>query len=491
MTRISKRSLWPAAGLALVLALVPALALGRENVVQGNVTLENDYDSNVFSVHSNRTEEWNTLVSPELTLHSTGVHDSLDLRYAPEWSYNHRRNDNEITQEVSLDAARDLSERWRVGVNGDYSYYDNLTFEQDHTLDINTQIQQMFIRADDATQAEVVRLLFPELNWDPALHMPYVITHIQDRYNNASPGVQQQVRDLLVPVGGDSARQRYWDSSVGINSTYEFAKDSTLTLAYTYEQHDNRTEQAQADRETHQPSIAIDWRINNQWRIETGYDFTWDRFDTSDNSQTDNPFLQLDFTLSPNASLYWKHDYSKVSYDAGSNDSTDQTSTLGWDWDLDQVTKLESTLDVEYLDNETSADERSYTLEATGTRTFERGSASLTAEGIYGEGKNGPDWWKQRRSWELSTDVSYQLGKDLSSSFDASYGEWQTWFDGESTRYNRLETGADVTYDFMRYFSFTVEYRFKHFETTGAGLDDFNEHTVNFKLSAAGDLVRW
>jgi len=473
--------------LFVLLSGVPAQvsASGRQTVLAGSVELENDYDSNIYADHSGRTDEWNTMVAPELRLTTTGTADSLSLAYSPEFSYNHRRDDNELVHDLAVDANRSLSSHWTVGLNGSYTYYDNLVFESDAAL----SIERRFVRADDATQAEVVRLLFPELQWDPDVHMPYVISQIDQRYQQASASVQSRVDSLLTPTGGNSARQRYWESEVEISSVYEFAENSSITVAYAHERFDNRTAQAQADRESHIPSISVAYQFSPQWRGEAGYEWTKEYFDTSPNSETHNPHLRLEYRVNPSVSLYWEHDYSH--YDAGDTGNVDQTSTLGWDWAVDRHTSLESSLEANYLDDETFRDEREVTLNAGLNRLFDQGSLSFTAEGVYGEDKRGGAWWKQRRSWELTLDASRRLRRDVTSTADISYGEWQTWFDGQKTTYDRLELGGDITYTFMRWFALTLEYHFKMFETTSAGLDDFNEHTVTITLSAAKELMRW
>ncbi len=138
----------------------------RENVLQGAVSLGNNYDSNVFKTHSGDVDEWRTVVSPELSLQSTGASDTIAFEYAPDVSYNHRRDEDTLSHDVTLSGEKALSSHWQVSFSDNYTYFDNPVFETDVTLSLVEQ----FRRADTATQAEIVRLLFSGLAWDPDLY---------------------------------------------------------------------------------------------------------------------------------------------------------------------------------------------------------------------------------------------------------------------------------------------------------------------------------
>ena len=482
----------------MMLAIGGKADCARLHTLQGSVTVVNDYNSNVFMEKDGATDEWNTTVAPVISWHVSGEKDTFDVRVAPEFSYNYRRDEMSYVRPsgydddasdnnlLSFDVSRKVAQHMRIAAGGTYSYFDSPVFETGGI----TSIPQLFLRADTGTRAEVVRLLFPELDWDPRLHMAYVLTNIQQRYDEASHAIQQQVDDLLQPAEGDNARQRYWDTELYVESEYEFAKNSFISLYYTYTMDDNRTILNRADKMSHDFNVKVDYQLR-RWRWEMSYGLKREYFDISNNSQTDNPVVRVEYDFSPDNTWYWEHDYSKLTYDEGGNGSIRQTSTLGWDLKIGKHMSVTADLDGSYLDSEGGRDERAVTFSPELDYFFERGSVNLTFEGIYGENADNGHWWKQRRSWEIGSSVNYRIQEDLSSTVDCSYGDWQTWFAGERTQYDRFEVGTGLTYSFGEWFSLGVDYSFRLFETTSSGLDDFNEHRLSLSLSAGNKIAQW
>jgi len=472
-------------------AMVGALSLptapqARQNSVQGALSLGNTYDSNVFRSDKVREDEWKSLVAPQLSFASKGLTDNLSLTYAPTYSYNHRRQDDEQTQALSFQGDKGLSSRWKVTMSGNYAAVDNLFFE----ADTNLGVTQNFLRADSATQAEIVRILFPELVWDPVRDMGAVISQLQSRYD-AFPAAQGTVRALLFQ-GADGARQQYWNSQVLLSSVYEFAEKSSLVLGYRLTSLDNKTGIV-ADRLGHSPSALLTYQFNQQWKAALGYDLSFDAYDTTPDSTTNHPHLQVDYQLSPKNLLFWNYDYQKVTYDGVSNDTTSQGSHIGWNYGFDPRTSFTTTVGTTYLGREVGPDEREYTLDLGVTRTMDRGSVGLRAHGMKAVASVADSWDKSRQSWELSSDLTYQLLRDLSSTGRVSYGQWDSWgIAGLSTSpYDRLQLGAGVRYLFKQWFTLSLNYDYNLFDTESAILDDYTEHLITLNLAGAKELWRW
>lgn len=477
------------APLALAVAMgtvvLPDNSIARQNVLSGAMTVGSDYNSNVYKSDANREKEWKSQLAPQFTLSSKGLADSIALTYSPEFSYNFRRADDEMVHALSLLADKGLSSRWKVRITGNYTNSDTLQFETDQ----NVSKAQNFLRADAFTQADIVRILFPELAWDPTIHMGYVVSQFQKRYDTATAGDQDQVNRLLFE--GSGGRQRYWSSSMDMVSEYEFAEKSIVSLGYHFASQDSKSGNL-TDHLLQTPSILITYQFNPQWRGEVGYDLTFNSYDTTDDSTVSRPHLQVDFQITPRNLLYWNYTYQQITFDGSqSGDTTDQSIDLGWKHSLDQMTSLSATLGTAYLSRDFSADEREYSLDLGLNRSFERGVIGLTGNVVSAEDDQTGNWAKSRRSWELGTNASYKLRQDLSSNARVSYGQWRSWSFNTQNNYDQLKVGAGLGYVLNRWFTLSLDYDYSLFDTAEALLDDYAEHLVVIKLSAAKELWRW
>ncbi len=472
-------------GVTLGCLLMTVQVWARQNVLTGSVGLGYDYNSNVFRVDGGRTNEWNSTVSPEISLASRGEADEISLAYAPQFSYNHRRDTDDMAHNLTLGAERVLSSRWQITMNDAYLYSDNPVFEADATL----PIEQQFQRADAFTQAEVVRLLFPEITWVPG-QLSFVLSQLTQRYNQVSTAVQQTVNSLLSPAGGNEGRQRYFSNNLSFGSVYKFAQDSQLSIGYAINVLDNKTG-VQADRVEHNPTIALEYRFNPRWRLEVAYDFSKIDFDSTDDSTTNNPRIKVDYSLSNNNKITTSYNYENISYDGTTGDSTNQTLVLGWNRALNQVSNFTADVDFSYDSRELAWDERELALNLGWDRKYDRGNVSFTGKGAWAEKNDTISWGDLRRSWRIGGDVSYDLWDDLSSKARGSYERRYVWDALQKTRFDDLDLGVGLTYKFARWYSLSLDYDYKLFETDSPSLDDYNEHLIKLELSVVKELWRW
>ena len=464
--------------------VAPGDTSARQNTLSGGMTVGSIYDSNVYKSDNLRTGEWKSQLAPQFTLSSKGLTDTLALTYAPEFAYNFRREDDEKTHVLSLLADKGLSSRWKVRVNGNYANYDTLRFEANQNL---SKVQN-FLRADAPTQADIVRILFPQLIWDPALHMGYVVSQFQKQYDAAGPSEQNQIRGLLFDGSG---RQRYWTSSMALVSEYEFAEKSLFSLGYNFSSQESKSGRL-TDRVQQAPSLKIAYQFNPQWRAEVGYDLKFDSYDASDDSIITNmPHLQVDFQLSPKNLIYWNYTYQDISFDGTRGNTLDQSTKLGWRHSLDQQTALTAALGTAYLSRDRAADEREYSLDLGVSRTFEKGAMAITGSVANAVDDQSGDWEKARRSWELGSTLTYQLMQDLSSSGRVSYGRWRSWASNIQNNYDRFQAGGGLSYGLSRWLTLSVNYDYSLFDTAEVLLDDYTEHLISIRLSAAKELWRW
>lgn len=471
--------------LGLCLCVPGSGAEARENLLKGAVSLENIYDSNVFQTHTGRIDEWQTTVAPELSIQSAGQNDTLTLEFAPELSYNHRRNEQDITHDLTIAGEKALSSHWQISFSDNYTYFDDTEFEADTTLSLAEQ----FRRADDVTQAEIVRLLFPELAWVPALQLTRVLSELQQRYT-ASPAVQGQV-DSLLSGGGIGARHRYWTNAISLQSIYEFGEKSALTIGYAFEVLDNQTG-VQADRYQHSPSLLYTYQFNSQWGAEVGYQFETIHLDSSDDSEGHNPNFRLNFHPSANNLLYVSYDYDAVDYEGVTSDIRTQDATVGWEHDIDSRTSIDSALTNEYMNLETGSDERELNFDMQLRHSFQKGAFTVGGDCAFRESRSRNTWGKLSRTCGVLSRIEYEIAQDVSSSFDVSFDRRSSWdIDATKSIYDDFGLGADLEYAFSRWFSVQFDYKYQLFDTNSVDLEDYSAHLFSIKLIAAKEFWRW
>jgi hypothetical protein len=241
------------------------------------------------------------------------------------------------------------------------------------------------------------------------------------------------------------------------------------------------------------PSVLVSYQINQQWRAALGYDLSFDTYDISDDSTNNHPHLQVDYRISPQNLLFWNYDYQQIDFTEPARDTQELGGKFGWNHGFDQQTSLTTSLGSTFLGRGEAPDEREYTLDLGLTRRIERGTISVNAQGVTAKARTLADTWeKSRQSWELSSDLTYQLKRDLSSTGRVSYGQWDSW--GQvfnQIPYAQFQLGAGLHYLFTRWYTLSLDYNYNVFDTDSTILDDYTEHRVSLKLAGAKELWRW
>lgn len=468
----------------------PSATPARQNSISGAVAVGPDYNSNIFQTDTNREDEWKSLFAPKLSFSSKGVSDSLSLSYAPQFDYNHRREDDEVSQALALAADKGMSSRWKLTMDGNYAAYDKLFFEPVK----NGSMIQNFLRADVATQQVIVDSLWPGTIWDPATTP---LLQLVQKYDTASAATKGYINSLLAQ-GVNGSRQRYWTSGMGLNSVYEFAEKSTLSLGYRVASQDNQTG-LMADQLTQTPSLLAAYQFNQQWRGEVGYEWRRTTYGNqggaiaaSEDSTASSPHLQIDFQLSPVNRLFWNYNYQLTTFDGLLGDNANQGAHVGWTHNFDQRTALTTSVGSSYLGRELQTDEREYSLDLGLSRTYDRGTLALSGVATKALAETSGEWYQARRSWQLRGNASYQLLQALSSSGHLSYGEWDAWGMSDlDSAYDRLQLGGGLSYGFARWFTLSMNYDYNLFDTDSAILVDYAEHLVTLRLAATQELWHW
>jgi hypothetical protein len=466
----------------------PEALLARQNSINTTLSFGNVYESNVFRADRGPVSEGRSQVAPELTFVSKGLTDTLSLTYASELTYNRRRRDDETIHSLSFAEEKGVSSRWKVTVSGNYASYDKLFFEASSTL----SVAQNFLRADSATQTEIVRILFPELVFDLARDMGTVLSQLQNRFAAVPQADQGRVKQLLFQ-GAGGARQQYWTGQLAVSSRYEFADKGLVVVGYRLASQDT-TAGLISDHLGQTPTLSVAYQLNQQWRAEAGYALSVDTYDDSPDSTSNHPHLRLDLQLSPRNLMFWNYDYQRIRFAESLRDTTAQGNTIGWSHEFDQETSLTSTLGTSYRGYEAAPDEREYALDVGLNRRLERGSIAVRATGMTAVAMVGGGAQRSRQSWELSSDLTYQVQRELTTSARLAYGRWDAWAVGvgqNQNPYDQLQFGAGCHYLFARWFTLSLNYDYYLFDTNSLILNDYTEHLLSLKLVGAKELWRW
>lgn len=472
----------------LAICAVPLQVSARQNILNGSVSVFQDFDSNRYETEDDRVEFWQTTLAPSLSLLSSGTHDTLDLTYEPEITYDHQREINDIEHNLSLTLDRELSSRWRVSFTDSFSYLDYDKVD----LGPSGSLVENFIRADSYVQEEVVRILFPELDYDPDTDYTYVLSELEERYDHATPQKQAEVDALLFPA--DPGRRRHYTNDISVDFVYDFAEDSNFSFGYTLSTLNDRSADI-AERTEHQPHFSISYRFNPNWRADLTYEYIASNFKgDQDDERGHNSEFRLDFNLTPHNLLYWSYDFSSLEYRGEEDDHVEQESGLGWEHDFDAQTNFSVYLGGSYEKRDIRGDERGYEANATFSREMQHARFTMEADGGYDEYKAGGGWGDLRRYLTLRSDLIFDLRENLSSDFSLLYERnisWNRTVDHTKITDNDYEASMGITYTFLRWYSVSVTYAFHRLNTDGLVRDDYDDHQVYLEFTAMKELFRW
>jgi hypothetical protein len=467
----------------LLLASVPP-ADCRENVLNGSLGMQQEYDSNIFQESDDEQSRWTTTLLPILTWTSTTLKDEFSLVASSELGWDQRLDERDFTHDLSFSGSRQISQHLRFTLSDNYSYSDE---SPRRDLDPTLSITERFQRAGRYEQAEVARLLFPQLHYTPDDYL-YVLTELARRYEQAGRTTQQEVERYLSNTEG---RRRYSDNEFSIGAEYEFARDSLLTLGYRYFANDDRSASISEYYE-HAPSIGLTYRFNQQWLAGVSHEFIKGQYDTADDLTENNSLFTLAYTVSPTDQLIASYGYDSTNFLGNSEDIVDQTGELGWNHDININTRLTTTLSENYLTREFAGDENEVGLDVGVTRRLQRGTVSLGAGGLLGHQKQDDSWEKLRRNWSVDGAITYALRENITGTFDLAYEKRYLWPEtGGKADFDEYEAGVALTYSFLRWFALTCRYTFTKLESNYGIISGYDEHLVVMELSAAKELLRW
>ncbi|MCK5405590.1 MAG: hypothetical protein KAI75_10150, partial [Desulfobulbaceae bacterium] len=408
-----------------------------------------------------------------LELTSEGQNDQIGISYSPDYLRNHRTDEYGVKHNAGISVDKDFSSRLRASISDDFRYVDNPPRE----ARINETIEMRFVRAEEHYRTEIVRILFPEITWAPD-QMDYVLSELSQRYNNATATEQAEVNNLLPPTVTDTERRRHWTNSLSFSTEYEFAKDSLLSLGYSYNIQEDKTADVE-DSRSHNPNVSLSYRFNHQWQAKAAYSYKKDTYDNSSDRETHDLDYSVDFQATTSNHLTADYSISTLDYEETAlSDQTTQRGGLSWDHTFDPKTSFSASADGSYKARVAGSDDRGYGVDLNLSREIDQGEFSFGTGYNYTETDNSGTWDDLNESWSLSGGGSYQLLADLSSDLDLSYEKRYAWSGGTKNTYDNYSGGVGLTWSFAQWYALSLNYDYSRTETDSAGLDDYDNHKI-------------
>ncbi len=433
-----------------LLLLLPVYAGAGQNVLHGEITLGQDYDSNINRESSAKQSEWRSTITPGLTYTHTEPTNTLTIKYAPSVIYSYLRDDIRIHQFASG--------RYDISLSQKLLLY----------------FQDKYILSDD----------------------PYADPLSSTSTNQGDNG------DTSIQISDRRGRHRYWANNFTTGASYEYAQESFVKLGYQYYILDNK-EAAFSDFVKHSPDVSILHRLNHQWSTKLDYRFIKGDFDHSGNSAGNNVSLTENdlITNTSNLYLYYKttpftkifghYGYSQTNFDGLQNDFNVHTMAAGTDHQFSPTLNLSGEGGISLLQRDNLSDTDAPYLRIALYKTWERSSLSLSADsGIDEQYFSGTNDQGLSRYWAVRSAFNYTFTKDVTGTAGLSYRE-DTYLDRvPQQKEQQLQGDVRLAYSFSRWYQVAIRYTYIN-HSADLEMNQYNDHRIFLQLSAAKDLLKW
>ncbi len=182
-------------------------AFGRQNTLTGRLSALQWYDSNIYRTDTDTQSEWNSVLTPAMTLTSLGEHDSLALTYAPGLVFNNRTEKTRLDHFLELDAAKEFKKT---------------TFD----------LHETFIRSEDPYTSEEREIEIVDKRGKNRYWINAVAANIGYTYAEDSVLTLGYANDIL--KNKDQSRDDYVKHTPSASITYRFSPRWQTLLSHSY-----------------------------------------------------------------------------------------------------------------------------------------------------------------------------------------------------------------------------------------------------------------
>jgi hypothetical protein len=414
--------------------LLSEVAEARVSSLTGRIAIREGYDSNILRTQDNEISGWTTTITPAVELNSQGENDTVSIGYAPGFSYDHERKENEI----------------------DHRFY--LQGEKDYSKDFRASLRETYIRSSN-TFIESEKL---NIDGDRLLR----------EYNRTD---------------------RLWTNTFSVQMDYGYAKESIFTLSYANHilEHLTTTSLSSDDYMRHNPATSLSYQINNMWGLKVFYSYVKGDFDVSDNLTSHNPGLRINYHRTPLSTVFANYVLRDTSYSGTREDYRIHDVSLGIDHEINPETQVSLAFGYSRVDRSISKDEDDFNGSFSLTKATKNGSFNILARGGLDESNfSGADNGLSRFSMAMGS-FDYQLTEK--SNVDVFAGaRIDDYFERVINNDEKVfYGGGGLSFAFARWFTLALRYNYLKFEADDPTRDDYVDHRFYVALAAAKELWRW
>ena len=518
-----------------VSGVLPSPAWARDNILIGDLSVAYDYTERNYSntsVPAPRPGEENAAgpviistyghsgnrrdytVSPDLTFTSRSQTDLLELTYAPGFVYDGLRYTTRVDQSFSLRAEKHFTQRWFASLNNTYFLGNDPARE--------TALRTVESSASQSGTQETEQQATPQAGQE-----------------------QQQAGDngaLDERVGS----RRYWRNSTDLLAEYSYGQDSLVGAGYTYEILRNSGDETggYTPYDRHRLMAHVAHRFNARWRVDFEGNYSIGIFDEpavvavtpaaeEEGSSTVNVLrppgagssdfreyigsMRVDYSRMDHATVFFSDNSSRTDYDDPlRQDNWTHNLAVGLDYYFNERSYATLSGGPSFTKLGDQPWETDYNVYGSLTRLFPHASLtghiakSYNVQNFAGRGNGLTD------TWEAGVECTYGFTRNLSSELFVSYRDDRRLqypyvdtiigvtdqatdageapgdlVEGADYHEKLFQAGFNLTYTFMRWYTFSGGYTYARDKTGRIGGADYNEHRVFVQFTVSRNLFRW
>ncbi|WP_456387828.1 transporter [Desulfolithobacter sp.] len=463
----------------------------RSNIFIGDLSVsynftERDYEDGV-NVAEDTGDRREYMVSPRLTWSSRGETDLFEFSYAPGLMYDDLGYTTRLDHSFILRAEKQMSRRWSVSLDDTFFLGDDPVREE--------ALATTEITAPDATTVEPL----PE------------------------DGAPVATEDTFQPVDERVGNREYWRNTASLRTGYSYGQGRQFTSGYTLSMLRNRSDSpgGYTEYDRHEVMARVGHRFDARWSTDVSGQYTVGLFkeptdatasataELSNDLKEYSASARVGYQWSTHATVFLQDRSVRTDYDSDlRSDSWAHNASLGVDYAFDRHLSLSMSAGVSLSRLDGQSWDTDYNVSATLRRELLHASWSVYLNSGYDVQNFDGQGSGLTRTWEVGGEYSHQFSENLSMSLSAAYSDarrmQRTYEDlvaayaasaviAEDADYHEknYSAGVSLDYSFMRWYSFSLGYRYAKYENDLTDTPDYDEHRVFVQLTARKDFFRW
>ncbi len=455
--------------------------IARQNSLTGGIGAgyhygERSYDNEEEILEDDLGDRRDYLLWPEFEFETSGIHDSLLLRYSPVVRY------DDLESETDIDQYLDLN--WLTQINRKWSF----------------ELTDQFVFSSDPTRYEGP---FGTVAEEAPLEDP---------------------TDELIGADGLSqnlSTRRYWTNLLSMSTIYSYAAESNAEFGYEYRvlRNDSGGDELIEYDEYDRHGVTALWshRYSPTWSSEFDLGYIKGDFDDpgveelSQDLQEYLVDLELRYSKNMNNSFPIGYRFQSIDYEDLRDDAWGNELTFSWDYVLDSRNHFIVGAGPSYAKTDDLSGEFDYNVYANYIRSYQHGTVeALIAKSYLPRSFSGIGDTGLVDVTDVRVDINYEMSPNVTFDGFALYryeeilnpdGEYYIAALGNGdpalesdigdVTYTRdaYSVGAGINYTFWRWYTASAGYIF-YKQDGDLSIDSYEDHRVLLTLTATTTLWR-